>query len=83
MPWEQTMSKETFMHGKYVVSVEAKQSERDGWYPDITLVKDGVIVLGPQPETTYLEWATEAEALRAGIEQGRGLVNSHNQSAND
>jgi len=35
---------------KYILSVEAKQSEGDGWYPDITLVKDGVLV--PQPETT-------------------------------
>jgi hypothetical protein len=39
-------------HEKYIVSVEAKQSERGAWYPDITLVKDGVIVLVPQPETT-------------------------------
>jgi hypothetical protein len=46
------MSKETFMHGTYVVSVDAKQNERGAWYPEITLVKDGVIVLVPQPETT-------------------------------
>jgi hypothetical protein len=80
---EQTMSKETFMHGKYIVSVEAKQNERGAWYPEITLVKDGVIVPAPQPETAQPEWATGAEALRAGIDQGRGLVNSHNQSASD
>ena len=83
MPWGQTMSKETFMHGKYVVSVDAKQNERGAWYPEITLVKDDVIVLVPQPETTQPEWATEAEALRAGIDRGRGFVNSHNQSASD
>jgi hypothetical protein len=83
MPWEQTMGKETFVHGKYIVSVDAKQNERGPWYTEIALVKDGVIVLVPQPETTQPEWATEAEALRAGIDQGRGLVNSHNQSASD
>jgi hypothetical protein len=83
MSRKQTMSKKTFMHGKYIVSVKAKQSERGAWYPDITLVKDGVTVLVPQPETTQREWATEAEALRAGIDQGRGLVNSHNLSASD
>ena len=77
------MSKETFIHGKYIVSVEAKQSERGAWYCEITLVKDGVIVLVPQPETTQPEWATEAEALRAGIVRGRAFVNSHNQSASD
>jgi len=81
MLWEQTMNKETFMHGKYTVSVEAKQSERGAWYPDISLVKDGVIVLVPQLETTHPEWATAV--LRAGIDQGRGFVNSHNQSASD
>jgi len=75
------MSKETFMHGKYFVSVDAKQNERGAWYPEITLVKDGVIVLVPQPETTHPECATEAEALRAGIDQGRGFVNAHNQIA--
>ena len=77
------MSKETFMHGKYVVSVDAKQNERGVWYPEITIVKDGVTVLVPQPETSQPEWSTEAEALRAGIDQGPGLVNSHNQSASD
>jgi len=60
------MSEQTFMHGKYIVSVEAKQNERGAWYREITLVKDGVIVLVPQPETTHPEWATEAEALWTG-----------------
>jgi hypothetical protein len=77
------MSKETFIHGKYIVTVEAKQNQRNAWYPEITVVKDGVAVPVHLPETTPPEWATEADAIRGGIEQGRGFVNLHNQSASD
>jgi hypothetical protein len=77
------MGKETFIHGKYIVSVEAKQNERDAWYPEITVVKDGVTVPVHLPETTPRDWATEADAIRGGVEQGRGFVNLHNQSASD
>jgi hypothetical protein len=42
------MSKETFTHGKCIVSVEVKRSEHGALYPYIAHVKDGVIVLAPQ-----------------------------------
>ena|SRR5476651_2169849 len=41
------MSKETFTHGKRIVSVEVERSEHGAWYPYIAPVKDGVIVLAP------------------------------------
>ena len=77
------MGKETFVHGKYIVTVDAKQNERGAWYPEITVVKDGVTVPVHLPETTQPQWATEAEAIRGGMDQGRGFVNLHNQSASD
>jgi hypothetical protein len=42
------MSKETFTHGKCIVSVEVERSEHGAWYPYIAPVKDGVIGLAPQ-----------------------------------
>jgi hypothetical protein len=42
------MSKETFTHGKSIVSVEVERNEQGAWYPYIGPVNDCVIVLAPQ-----------------------------------
>jgi hypothetical protein len=38
------MAKETVVHGKYIVSVEAKQNGYGVWYSEFTVVKDGTAV---------------------------------------
>lgn len=77
------MAKDTFVHGKYIVSVDAKQNEYGVWYSEFTVVKDGAAVPVHLSEATPREWTTETEAIWSGIDQGRAFVNLHNQSASD
>ncbi|WP_256701908.1 DUF6566 family protein [Burkholderia sp. SRS-W-2-2016] len=61
-----------------LIAVTAYQNARHAWIADIALIRDGQQMQLPagianaQPITP--EWLTEAEALRAGVEHGRYLV---------
>jgi hypothetical protein len=69
------------MHGAHrgaLITVTAHRNARDAWIPDVSISLDGRPMELPaglshaQPVTP--EWLTEVQALRAGIEQGRYLI---------
>ncbi|QXE07182.1 hypothetical protein BJG93_35125 [Paraburkholderia sprentiae WSM5005] len=69
------------MHDVYrgaLITVTAHQNARDAWIADVSISRDGRPMDLPaglaNVEPVTPEWLTEAEALRAGIEHGRYLI---------
>ncbi|MBB5415913.1 hypothetical protein QF000_006872 [Paraburkholderia atlantica] len=69
------------MHGAHrgaLITVTAHRNSRGAWIADVSISRDGRPMEIPanlaNVEPVTPEWLTEAEALRAGIEQGRYLI---------
>ncbi|NTX30489.1 hypothetical protein HT746_25800 [Burkholderia pyrrocinia] len=56
------------------IHVWARRNDRGAWCDEVQVVVDGARVEPDVPEPAGTEWPTEDEALRAGIERGRYLV---------
>nr|WP_249172420.1 DUF6566 family protein [Burkholderia dolosa] len=56
------------------IRVWARRNERGAWCDEVQVYVDGARIELYVPETTGPEWLTEDEALRAGVERGRYLV---------
>ena len=54
--------------------VSTRQNERGAWVPEIAASRNGAPFALPAVETVTPEWATQAEALRDGVERGCYLV---------
>jgi hypothetical protein len=68
------MKTDTIEYGGYALSASAQQIATGAWVPKIVITKNGAPVDIPEVETVQPEWLTEAEAVRAGIEQARLIV---------
>ena len=77
------MSKKTFLHGKYTVTVESIEGDTGSWSSAIALAKDGADVPVHLPRSSQSAWSTDAGAILAGIAQGLVCVNRDNESASD
>jgi hypothetical protein len=71
------MQSEQFEFRGYVVTVTAQRNEQNNWVPMISAVTDGRNVELHDVETTSPSWATHSEALRAGVEQARRLIDPY------
>ncbi|SIT35926.1 conserved hypothetical protein [Paraburkholderia piptadeniae] len=60
-------------HG-YTVTVGATSRDGENWLPAIDVERDGRRVELDAPGSAVPYWATRAEALRAGIERARYLL---------
>ncbi|MEM5438611.1 DUF6566 family protein [Paraburkholderia diazotrophica] len=60
-------------HG-YTVTVGATSQDGENWLPAIDVERNGQRVDLDAPESAVPFWATRAEALRAGIERARYLL---------
>jgi hypothetical protein len=72
------------MHTTYrgvLISVTATQNERGAWLSHISAAREGQPLSLPHAEPPTPEWLTESEALRAGIERGRFLIDRSAPSA--
>jgi hypothetical protein len=70
-------ARDSAMHTTYrgvLISVTATQNERGAWLAQISAAREGQPLALPQAEPPTAEWLTESEALRAGIERGRFLI---------
>ncbi|ABX19167.1 MULTISPECIES: DUF6566 family protein [Burkholderia] len=56
------------------IRVWARRNERGAWRDEVQLYVDGARIELIVPEPAGPEWLTEDEALRAGVERGRYLV---------
>jgi hypothetical protein len=56
------------------IRVWARRNERGAWRDEMQLYVDGARIELIVPEPAGPEWLTEDEALRAGVERGRYLV---------
>lgn len=63
------------------VTVTAEQNLRGAWVPKITITVDGRHVSFDIPQDTTPEWLTQHEALRAGIERARYLIESQRRAS--
>jgi hypothetical protein len=65
-------------HRGALITVTAHRNPRGAWIADVSLARDGRPMALPanlsNVEQVTPEWLTEVEALRAGIEQGRYLI---------
>ncbi|MBC8745643.1 MULTISPECIES: DUF6566 family protein [Paraburkholderia] len=65
-------------HRGALITVTAHQNARDAWIADVSISCEGRPMALPaglaNAEPVTPEWLTEAEALRAGIERGRYLI---------
>ncbi|MFT4433692.1 DUF6566 family protein [Caballeronia sp. 15715] len=77
------MSKKTFLHGKYTVTVESTESNTGSWSSAISLAKDGSDVPVRSAMSGQSAWPTDAEAILGGITEGLVYVNRDNKSASD
>lgn len=77
------MSEKTFLHGKYIVTVESTEGSSGSWSSAIRLEKDGSDVPVHSSKSMESAWPTEAEAMLAGIARGLVCVNRDNESASD
>jgi hypothetical protein len=71
------MQSEQFEFQGYLVTVSAQRNEQNNWVPAISAATDGRDVKLPDVETTSPSWATHSEALRAGVEQARRLIDRY------
>ncbi|KVV38912.1 citramalate synthase [Burkholderia territorii] len=56
------------------IRVWARRNERGAWSDEVQVYVDGARIELHVPEPVGPEWLTEDEALRAGVERGRYLV---------
>jgi hypothetical protein len=63
-----------FEYRGYTVTVDAKRGEREQWTPCIDVERGGQAVQLNPPESTGPYWATRREALQAGLERARDLL---------
>lgn len=68
-------------HRGVLITVSAKQNERGAWLAEIAASRGGERFVLPDAEPATPEWLTEAEALRAGVERARYLVDRSMPSA--
>ncbi|MGF6610023.1 hypothetical protein OKW45_004945 [Paraburkholderia sp. WSM4175] len=65
-------------HRGALITVTAHRNSRGAWIADVSISREGRPLELPanlaNVEPVTPEWLTEAEALRAGIEQGRYLI---------
>ncbi|HEY2022726.1 DUF6566 family protein [Paraburkholderia sp.] len=67
-------SAEQYQHGRYTVIADAIQGERGQWRPRIEVSADGEPVTLDAPDSIGPYWATRDEAIRAGLERARYLL---------
>ncbi|WP_244817978.1 DUF6566 family protein [Caballeronia sp. Lep1P3] len=77
------MQSERFSFAGYDVTVTTEQVETGDWTPLIQAFRDGKPVALPQVETVEPNWATREEALRAGVEQARRLIDRYGRGHDD
>ena len=58
----------------YTIAVDAEQGEREQWTPCIDIERDGARVELDAPEPSGSSFATRREALQAGLERARHLL---------
>lgn len=79
-PWPRPQEEPASTHGMRItyrgvlLSVTAKRNARGAWIPEIAALFEGRPMDLPTVQPVTPEWLTEDEALRAGIEHGRYLV---------
>jgi len=56
------------------ILVWARPNERGAWRDEVQVYVNGARIELMVPEAVAPEWLTEVEALRAGLERGRYLV---------
>ncbi|WP_396333022.1 DUF6566 family protein [Burkholderia anthina] len=56
------------------IRVWARRNARGAWGDEVQVYVDGARIELHVPRSTPPEWPTEDEALRAGVERGRYLV---------
>ncbi|MGF6807179.1 hypothetical protein OKW30_002305 [Paraburkholderia sp. Clong3] len=65
-------------HRGALITVTAHRNSRGAWIADVSISREGRPLEIPanlaNVEPVTPEWLTEAEALRAGVEQGRYLI---------
>jgi hypothetical protein len=71
------MTNETFSLDGYDARVTTRQVETGDWTSDISVTRGGQAVRLPQVEPVGPNWRTEDEALRAGVEQARRLIDRY------
>jgi hypothetical protein len=59
------------------VTVSAQRNEQNNWVPATSAATEGRDVKLPDIETTSPSWGTHREALRAGVEQARRLIDRY------
>ncbi|WP_116141898.1 DUF6566 family protein [Trinickia diaoshuihuensis] len=67
----------------YNVTVSAEQGEREQWLPNIEVTREGQPVELDAPEGTGPYWATRREALQAGLERARYLLDKRDRTPLD
>jgi hypothetical protein len=78
--WPPSQEEPASAHGMRItyrgvlLSVTAKRNARGAWIPEIAALFEGRPMDLPNVQPVTPEWLTEDEALRAGIEHGRYLV---------
>jgi len=77
------MQSESFSFGGYDVTVTTEQTQTGDWTPRIQASRDSRAVQLPNVETTGPNWATRDEALRAGVEQARRLIDRYGREHDD
>ncbi|WP_175836697.1 DUF6566 family protein [Burkholderia anthina] len=56
------------------IRVWARRNARGAWGDEVQVYVDGARIELQLPESAAPEWPTEDEALRAGVERGRYLI---------
>jgi hypothetical protein len=72
--FETSGSSERCEYRGYEINVDATRGERDQWMPSIQVTRDGEPVDIEAPESIGPYWSTREEAVRAGIERARYLL---------
>jgi hypothetical protein len=65
---------ERYEHNGYTITVEARSGERGQWYAVLNATRGDMPVALDAPPDVGPYWATREEALRAGVERARHLL---------
>jgi hypothetical protein len=76
-PADPPVHPETVDYHGYLVSVDADTNEFGAWLPRVAVTHRSRPVALPEIEPVQPEWLTRAEALRAGIEYAKLLIDRH------
>jgi len=77
------MQSEKFSFDGYDVTVTAEQISTGDWTPRIEAFRANVPVALPDVEPIGPNWATPDEAVRAGVEQARRLIDRYCRGHDD